>query len=289
MGDPTNFSVVALPPELEASELLGCHDQIAARIDAVVAPKGKKKNQDPVELPRGVVPLDALPPLIALPWKRFHAAAVELETFRAERAAGQAEQAHTANDATEQDLANVDADDRWRAFEGWNRGASALADDGKEPSPAEARWLYAQLFPAPDGLRFITRGPRSQWAAMGPRMKVLASDRAQAVVAGFGGARHHEQLVAAHKRYGTAFGFSAVVADEIGGPTDGRPQWITARDTLRALVQKIETYADPEIEGSEALATFLLKPFVEMVDDLAKGRRARKKPAPTPPAEPPKG
>ncbi|WP_437283771.1 hypothetical protein WME90_45645 [Sorangium sp. So ce375] len=56
----------------------------------------------------------------------------------------------------------------------------------------------------------------------------------------------------------------------------------------RRHTQKIESHADPEIPGSEALAAFLLAPYVEMVDDLARSRRrapARKPeavPAPSP-------
>lgn len=285
MSDSPAFSVLALPPELEANELLGCFDQMAARVDAVVVPRGKKKRDDAVELPAGVQALDALPALLAAPWKRLQAAVGALRKFRQDRATAQADKAHAAGDTTEQDLANVDCDDRWRAFEQWTGGNAALADDGKAPSPAEAKWLYAQLFPSPDGLRFITRRPRVQWAAMVPRMEVLAGERAQAIVKGFGGARHYQQLVAAHERFGAAFGFKAVVVDEPGGPTDGRPQWTTARDAFRTWIQKIEVSADPELEGSEPLARFLLAPYVEMVTDFEKGRRPRKKaePEPTPP------
>ena len=43
-----------------------------------------------------------------------------------------------------------------------------------------------------------------------------------------------------------------------GGRSDRRPAAVvTARGALRTLVQKVETYADPEIEGSEARAAFL--------------------------------
>jgi hypothetical protein len=46
--------------------------------------------------------------------------------------------------------------------------------------------------------------------------------------------------------------------------------------------------ADPELAGSQALVTFLLRPYVELVDDLARSRRpARAKktdPASTPAA-----
>ncbi|WP_437592377.1 hypothetical protein [Sorangium sp. So ce1000] len=128
--------------------------------------------------------------------------------------------------------------------------------------------------------------PRIQWTAMVQRMKTLKEERAQAVIEGFGGTRHYRQLVAADARFGEAYGFTTVVLAREGGlgQTDGRPQWSAARDALRSLIQKIESHADPEIPGSEALAAFLLAPYVEMVDDLARSRR--KAPARKPEAVP---
>jgi hypothetical protein len=285
MSESPTLSTLTMPTELNADDLLGLRDQLGARIAALLPPpKGAKKPAQPVALPAGVEPMDALPPQIDRPWKRFDAAAKELATFRGDRASAQANEAHAAGDLTEQDAANADADDRWRAFERWNAGAAGLKDDGKSPPPAEARWLYARLFPAPEGLRFITRRPRVQWTAMEQRMTLLQEDRAQAVIQGFGGARHHQQLAAAHARFGKAFGFTVAIVQPDGGPTDGRPQWVTARDALRTLVQKIESWADPDIAGSEALAAYLLGPYVEMVADLEKGRRTRtKKPEPVSP------
>lgn len=288
MSDFPVLSTLALPPDLDADDVLGFRDLLGARIAALLPPAKGAKNAGAVALPAGVEPLKVLPTLIERPWKRFDAAATELATFRSGRASARADEAHAALDPTEQNGANADADDRWRAFEQWNAGAAGLKDDGKTPSPAEARWLYAQLFPAPDGLRFITRRPRAQWAAMDQRMELLRGERAQAVIAGFGGTRHQQQLVAAHARFGKAFGFTVVVITPEGGPTDGRPQWVAARDALRTLVQKIEGHADPEIEGSEALAAYLLAPYVEMATDLEKSRRARSKKG-TPASPPPAG
>ncbi|MGK4004352.1 hypothetical protein WMF31_17085 [Sorangium sp. So ce1036] len=273
MADVPVLSTLTLPPQLETADVLALRDQLAARIAAVLRPmKGRERADSEVALPEGLEPLDALPPHIELSWRRFDAAAQELQAFRARRADALANEAHTASDASEQSAANADADDRWRAFEQWNAGAAGLSDDGESPSPSGARWLYAQLFPAPEGLRFITRRPRAQWTAMVQRMSVLQGERAQAVIAGFGGARHMKQLAAAHARFGKAFGFTAVV-QPAGGPSDGRPQWVTAREALRALLQRIEGHADPEIAGSEALVAFLLGPYVELVDDVARDRR----------------
>lgn len=285
MSNAPIFSTLNLPAELVAEDVLGFRDQLRARIAAVLRPRSKKHVEGDVVLPEGLEPIDKLPPHVDRPWKRFDAAATELQTFREARASAQADEAHAAMDETERSAANTAADDRWRAFEAWNRGAMGLADDGAAPPPAEARWLYAQLFPPPDGLRFITWRPRLQWTAMEQRMKVLEGERGQAIVSGFGGARHYKQLAAAHARFGKAYGFTVAVIEADGGPTDGRPQWLAARDALRVLVQKIESYADPDIDGSEALAAFLLAPFVELVGDLEKSRRPHpKKPdaAPTP-------
>ncbi|WP_437335317.1 hypothetical protein [Sorangium sp. So ce394] len=280
---------MALPPDLVADDVIGLRDQMSARIAAVLRPRGGKRREADAPLPKGLEPLAALPPHIDRPWRRFDAAATELQGFRDLRASAQADQRHSAASEEERSAANTDSDDRWRAFEQWNAGAAGLSDDGQTPAPSEARWLYAQLFPAPEGLRFITRRPRVQWAAMVQRMKMLEEERAQAVIEGFGGIRHHRQLVAAHARFGEAYGFTNVVLAKEGTPTDGRPQWSAARDALRSLIQKIESHADPEIPGSEALAAFLLAPYVEMVDDLARTRRrapARKPEAvPAPPPQ----
>lgn len=286
MSDAPVLSTLSLPPELDADDVLGLRDQLRSRLSAVVYSKGKK-GAGGLALPEGVKPLAELPKLIELPWKRFDIAVNELQGLRHARASAQAEEAHAASDESERAAANSDVDDRWRALEQWNGGAAGLAEDGAKPSPAEARWLYAQLFAAPDGLRFITRRPRAQWAAMVQRMSVLGEDRAKAVIEGFGGSRHFQQLVKAHARFGKAYGFTTVVTEPVGSPTDGRPQWITARDALRGLVQKIETYADPDLEGSEALVAFVLEPYVEMVNDLAKNRRTSRskkvEATPTPP------
>jgi hypothetical protein len=287
VNDAPSLTTLTLPVEMVAEDVFGLRDQLGARLAAVIGPKGQPPPAGGVVLPDGVEPIDVLPVHIERPWKRFDGAVNELLRFRRARAGAQAEAVFAAGDEREQDAANADVDDRWRALERWNKGAAGLADDGEAPSPSEARWLHAQLFPAPDGLRFITRRPSVQWSAMEQRMSVLHEGRAQAVIAGLGGQRHWKQLQAAHDRFGRAFGFTGIIASEDHGPTDGRAQWSAARDALRTLLQKIEGYADPEIAGSEALVAFLLRPYVEMVDDLARSRPARAKkadPAPVPPA-----
>lgn len=283
MSDFPTFSAATLPQGLLANDLFGCHDEMAVRMTALLSskPKGKSKKEksDPDEspLPDGLEPLSAIPDQIERPWKRFVASIDALRSLRHTRASAQADAALTAQDETAQDLANTASDDRWRGFEAWVRAQASLTDDGKSPSPAEAKWLYAQLFPAPDGLRFITWRPRRQWGEMEQRMKVLATERGAAVVQGFGGERHYEQLEEAHKRFGDAFGFSALVKDAEAVETDGRPEWTAARESFRLLLGKIEHYADPDIVGSEAVARFLLAPFHKLAQELEQARKPAKK------------
>lgn len=63
-------------------------------------------------------------------------------------------------------------------------------------------------------------------------MAVLTTERAEAVIKGFGGEWHWHQLSAAHDRFGRAFGFTIAVVGPEGGPTDGRPHWVAARDAV---------------------------------------------------------
>ncbi len=286
MSDVPALSILTLAPEMDADDAVGLRDQIAARILALAPPKGRKRAAEEIALPAGVQPMEKLPPHLDLAWKRFDAAVGELQAFRHGRAVAKGDEAHSAGDENERNAANLDSDDRWRAFERWSSGAAGLSDDGAAPSPREAQWLHAQLFPPPDGLRFITRRPRAQWAAMEQRMKLLLDSRAQAVIEGFGGGRHYTQLQAAHARFGKAFGFTTAVIETPGGPTDGRPLWVTARDALRVFLQRVESHADEDIEGTEALASFLLAPYVEMLADLDRTRRARGKKAEPAPAAP---
>lgn len=288
MSDFPAFSAVILPQGLLANDLFGCHDEMAVRFAALLAPpepKNKKKkdkeSSEPEEpkLPDGIEPFAAIPPQIDRPWKRFVTALGALRSFRHTRESAQADAAFNAGDAKAQDVANTGSDDRWRAFEPWLRAQAGLADDGKAPAPSEARWLHAQLFPPPEGLRFITRRPRRQWAEMERRMGILAGERAAAVVRDFGGTRHLEQLVEAHKRFGDAFGYTAIVEETADVETDGRPEWAAARESFRALIGKIEHYADPDIAGSEAVAEFLLAPFHKLVRELEQAAKPAKKPA----------
>ncbi len=285
------FSSVSLPAEATADDLISCHDRMAARVDVLVVPKNKagaakkKKAGDPDEaapkLPEGLAPIAELPSLIANAWRRFSSAVAALEKVRDDRASALAEAEHAKGDLKEQAVANQESDEAWRALEMWLGSQMKLRDDGKEPSPVEARWLYTQVFPLPEGLQFIKRRSEVQWGGMKTRMRTLAGERAQAVITGFGGGRHYEQLTESHQRFGDAFGYREYAEETPAAVTDTRPEAAVVRDTLRELILKLEAYADPAEEGTEAVAAFLLRPFEQLQQSIEAVRRAAKKPEPT--------
>lgn len=107
-------------------------------------------------------------------------------------------------------------------------------------------------------------------------MELLGSERAQAILIGLGGMRHYEQLVASHHRFGRAFGFLAVVPTG-DSASDTRPEFLAAKENLRVLVRKIEAFAEPTQPGSEAIAEFLLRPYLDLVAELgAEAARTKK-------------
>jgi hypothetical protein len=116
---------------------------------------------------------------------------------------------------------------------------------------------------------------------MKTRMRTLAGERAQAVIAGFSGGRHYEQLIESHQRFGDAFGYREYAEETPAAVTDTRPEGAVARDMLRELILKLEAYADPAVEGTEAVAGFLLRPFEQLQQAIEAVRRAAKKPEPT--------
>lgn len=286
MALSANYSSVVLPNEVMASDIIACHDRMQTRIFLLVpslspAPdkKGKKKKDEEEEaskLPEGLSPMKDLPRGINFVWQRFSAAVTAHQDVRDARSAGLADKAFQAATDSEKRIANAESDQSWRAVEKWNAGAAGLREDNEQPSPTEARWLYAQLFAADEGLKFIRANPDAQWDGMKSRMRVLATDRAQAVIKGFGGNRHYAQLLASHDRFAKAYGCSDI-DDEAEVRTDTRPEGQVARDALRDLIFKIEAYADPDDPQSEAIAKFLLRPYERLMKNVEATRKNTKR------------
>jgi hypothetical protein len=270
---------VVLPSGLTADDIVAIHDATQHRVAALVHPKGAPKHKasddaEAVALPAGLKTVERLPGQIGGPWGRFTQGVAKLVEVRAaiDKAAAETE----GEREDEQAQANTEADEVWRAVEGWLGGWRHVLDDGQTPRAADAQWLYAQLFPKPLGLKFITARPSRQWSLMKPKMALLATERGQEILRGFGGERIYRQLVAAHERFGRAYGFRAVLGEEEAVVTDSRPELQVCKDCLREFLLKVESFAEPTEPGSEALSAFLLRPYLDVADELASTPSGRK-------------
>ncbi len=254
-----SFVMYQLPARMESSDAVGLGEQLALRYQAVASPKKKPVEGAPVHV--------AIPPNVAASWKRFAVAHDELSKAAALRIAttGLTPAAPVEDD----DAANAASDDAWRTFEAWLGAWARHADDGKAPRGADAAALYARVFPAVDAMRFIGWRPRKQWVAMQGRMAVLDEPANRELLNGLGGARLHEHLRATHDAFGRAYGFTAVQADGAAATVDVRSVFMAAKDALRQYVTRVAASADPDVPGSEALATWLLAPLHEMVAEFA--------------------
>ncbi len=263
---------VQLPSKLEGSDLLGLFDQLDARREAVRA--GRRKGHG---VPDGC-PIDAaMPAVVAASWKRLSHAIGELRALT-----GQRDHTLSTAPAVDPSTANGDSDEAWRAFEGWLLGWTRHRDDGQKPSGADAQALYTRLFPRPDGLKFIGWRPRKQWSSMQSRMTLLAEPEIAASVSAIGGDRLLAALRAMHDTFGKAYGFTAA-KPETEATIVARPQFLAGKDALRDYVKKVEGSADADVADSEALATWLLGPFNELVHEFASNPRAKQMPgAPSP-------
>ncbi len=244
-----------LPSRMEASDVVGVGEQLAARYAAVASP-----GKTPVEgAPAHVV----VPPAVSASWRRFAASHDTLATTTALRLATTPQPPTVDPDAS-----NAASDDAWRTFEVWLGAWARHTDDGKTPSAADAAALYGRVFPAADGMRFIGWRPAKQWVAMKGRMAILAEPASRDVVNGLGGARLVETLQETHVAFGRAYAFTEVQTHEPAA-VDVRGAFVTAKDALRGYATRVEASADPDVPGSEALAAWLLAPLYAMVAEFA--------------------
>lgn len=263
---------VQIPAEVESGDLLALGDQLHARLNELSKTR-RKGEAAPVGCPVGA----SVPAPIEASWKRLWAGVVALREVTARR-----DHPDAAEPALDPDASNASSDEAWRAFEGWLGGWTKHRDDGRKPGAVEARALQARLFPKPGGMQFIGWRPRKQWTAMTSRMAILAEPDVVALVKAFGGERLSDALRVTHGDFGKAYGFTAAQSDEAEG-VDTRPQILAVKDALRSYVKKVEGSADPDVAGSEALASWLLGPFDALVAEFdARPSAARAKPVAPP-------
>lgn len=261
--DWSDVASVELPQGAVMEDVLGVVDKLVKHAEAAVSPKR----------PAGLPAITALDPTVEEALEVMVDARDALRTAEAQRvAAGEA--------APDEDpvVANADADDAWRANERFLDGKRYLPDR-KKPGRKEAGALYTRLFGDRDGLRFINLRPSRQWHRAQELLAILEEPKNRQLMVDLGGERELKALERTHREYGVAFGFLEAQALAPESVTDTRPHQLALQAALRTYLLKVAARVSKRDASSAVLARYLLQPYGELVDDVAKGRRA-KKPSP---------
>lgn len=269
--DWKDVASVELPLGAQVGDLLGVVDQLEMQAKAALSPKGGA-----VDAPR----VKALAPVVDDALAALLEARDALKAVEAKRAT------HAAPDvdADVTAAANAAADDGWRALEKLLDAGRALTD-AERPGRDEAEALYARLFDA-EGLRFVNHRPRRQWDSAQRLVAVLAEPDVGCTIEALGGKRHLRALLKAHHEFGAAFGFLKATAVGPEGVTDTRAEQLALQAALREYVVKVAAQVSPRIAGSAELCRFLLAPYRELVEDLAKIPKSAPAKKPQAPAKP---
>jgi hypothetical protein len=180
-------------------------------------------------------------------------------------------------------VANVNADDGWRALAGFLDAARSLPDEAV-PGRAEAEALYQRVFGGA-GLRFINFRPRRQWETGQRLVAILVEPAVRETLDGLGATRFVKAALAQQREFGLAYGFSQAVAVDTS-VTNTRAEQYALQAALRDYVLKVSAQVSARRPESAELARYLLQPYSTLVDELARAPRVTEKtpvaPAPTP-------
>lgn len=268
--DWKDIASVELPTTAQTGDLIGVVDQLQQQVKAALSPKAT----DP-SLPHA----KALAPVVEDAYDALIAARDALREAESRRAPAPAPASSATHHAP---TANTSADESWRSLEKFLDAARLLHDD-LVPGRAEAEALHERLF-ATDGLRFINYRPRRQWDVAQRLVAILAEPATAETLDGLGGARFLKAVLTAHKEFGAAFGFSRATPAAPDAVTSTRTLQLELQAALRDYLLKVAAQVSPKRPETAALARFLLKPYAEMADDLARAPRTTPaaKPAPAP-------
>ncbi|MBX3191732.1 MAG: hypothetical protein KF819_32365 [Labilithrix sp.] len=147
-------------------------------------------------------------------------------------------------------------DDAWGAFQSWLLGWTRLPD-GAHPLIADARALYAALFPK--GLQFLTLDFKDEWNESQQRLDHVTEARLGPVIDELGGSAFLATLTRMHRAYGEAL--------HITGPADAdEPDAHVRRSidethmALREYVAQVAATVRRDDAASVEIARLLLEP-----------------------------
>lgn len=275
--DWKDIATVELPALAQTGDLIGVVDQLEQQVKAALSPKSADPDVPHIKSLAPVV-VDAFEDLIA---RRDALSAAEARRNPVMDAPGpQGDRA----------VANRTADSSWRALEKFLSAAMLLEDD-TTPGQVEAGALHERLFGSSGGTSFTNLRPRRQWDVAQRLVAILNEDATVETLDGLNGGRFLQAVLAYHRDFGLAFGFSTATRVGTQAVTSTRVEQLALQGALREYLLKVTAQVSPRRPETAVLAKFLLQPYTEMVDDLdatprATPVKAEPKPEPKPAARP---
>lgn len=271
--DWSEVASVDLPQGTQTEDMLSVADQLEAQAKAAISD----------DRPDGLPVIKRLDETVEEALEALLDSRDILRKMEAQRVA-----AVTVSD-DDNEAANNNADDAWRAIERFLEGKSYLPDRGT-PGRKDASRLHALLFRGErDGLKFVNTRPRRQWDVARELIAEIEKPDNKKVIQELGGERELKALLRTHREFGLAFGF--LKAQDVGpeAVTDTRAQQLALQAALRNYLLKVTARVTKRDPKTAMLARYLLKPYVEMVEDLAKSSRRKTPSRSTADAPPPAG
>lgn len=257
--DWKDIATVELPATAQTDDLLGVVDQLEQQVKAALAPKSADPAVPHVKSLATVVE-DAFDDLVA--------ARDALRAAEAKRTPTNA-----AAPAGDRPVANRTADLSWRALEAF-LAASTLLEEAVAPDQSASASLHARLFSPPHGTAFTNYRPRRQWEHALTLVAILKEPAVAETLEQLDGLRFLKAVLTYHRDFGIAYGFSAATPVGPDAVTSTRDEQLKLQGALREYLVKVTGQVSSKRPDTAVLAKFLLKPYADMVDDLASTPRA---------------
>ncbi len=168
-------------------------------------------------------------------------------------------------------------DNAWGALRDWLLAWGRLEG---EPQAERAREVEARVFP--DGLTFLTKPYKAEWAESETRLSLIRQEKLDGAIEALGGAPFVRAVQRAHRDYGVALHITAS-RPEPAEAADVRSALDAAHDALRDYLVQVAASRRRSKPATIELADRLTRP----VTRWSSGGRGPKKAAEEPPAPAP--
>ncbi len=269
----TAAALLALARSLQTSLTTAQAAQVSASEAQAANTRGRRRNDAE---PEAAVPV-SIPGNIPSCMKRLDGACATLSLARRSAAS---EGAGRAPSSVRQSVTGRYRK-AWSAVTGqlsvWNK--AGVISELPEASRASLTRVFGEELRAPD----LSGTAAAAWVKGADTLDHVKSEGVEALFSSLGGARVLANLTRTHAEIGASLGITVAVSSSTPASISVRDALAAARSVMSEYVIKVHAMIDPEVPGSEAVASSLLAPFGE----LSKRARPVKKATKTAPVTPP--